>query len=232
MIKPSAIVIAAISTVWMGVFTALAAQDNPKPDVSPAVREAAQKPSSRRPAPPATSTPPSPAVPRPSEPPRTAVPRPPASPHQEAGPQSRPSIRHYYPLFDFDFVYRFPYGLYPYSRFGYPYPYPYPYPYTYPYPPSEYPFSGSDSDEPAVFGEVRIDIPQKEATVFADGYFVGVVEDFDGPIEHLKLAPGPHHIEIRAARYQTLAFDVFVQAGRTITYRTPLELAGNQDERP
>lgn len=122
----------------------------------------------------------------------------------------------YWPLFDFDFVYRFPYGVYPYQRYGYPYP-----PYYYPVPTPGYE-SGVEVD---AGGSVRIDIPQKDATLYVDGFYVGVVEDFDGETEQLNLAPGPHHLEIRAPGYQTATFDVNIQSGKTITYRTALQPA-------
>ena len=56
--------------------------------------------------------------------------------------------------------------------------------------------------------------------MFADGYYVGVVDDFDGPFQHLNLTAGPHRIEIRVADDpQPIAFDVNVPPGQTITLR-------------
>jgi hypothetical protein len=59
--------------------------------------------------------------------------------------------------------------------------------------------------------------------VFVDGYYMGIVDDFDGPTEHLNLTAGPHQIEIRAAGSEPIAFNVNVQPGRTITYRAPIQ---------
>ena len=39
----------------------------------------------------------------------------------------------------------------------------------------------------------------------------------------LALTPGPHHVELRATGYQTLTFDVNIEAGKTITYRLPMQ---------
>jgi hypothetical protein len=72
------------------------------------------------------------------------------------------------------------------------------------------------------YGGVRIDLPEREAEVFVDGYYAGSVDDFDGTFQELKLEPGPHRIEIKAEGYEPVAFDVDVQVGRTITYRTRL----------
>jgi hypothetical protein len=73
-----------------------------------------------------------------------------------------------------------------------------------------------------LYGGLRITDAPREAQVFADGYFVGIVDDFDGVFQHLNLEAGPHHIEIRlpgAYDDGSVAFDVAVQPGRTITYR-------------
>jgi len=103
----------------------------------------------------------------------------------------------------------YPYGF-PY--YGYPY-YAYPYPYAYGYPPASY-----VSMQPGVaYGGVRIEGAPKDAQVFADGYYVGLVEDFDGPVRHLNLEAGAHRIEIRPAGAQPVAFDVNVQPGQTIS---------------
>ena len=61
----------------------------------------------------------------------------------------------------------------------------------------------------------------RDAQVFADGYYVGIVNDFDGIFQHLNLEAGPHHIEIQfAGGYEApLAFDLYIEPGRTTTYR-------------
>jgi hypothetical protein len=80
-------------------------------------------------------------------------------------PQVYPTyIYPYWPLFDLDFYYQFPYGTYPY--YGYPYP-----PYYYPVPTPGY----ETEVEAEAVGGVRIDIPQKDATVYVDGFYVGRV---------------------------------------------------------
>ena len=67
---------------------------------------------------------------------------------------------------------------------------------------------------------MRITGAPRDAQVFADGYYVGIVDDFDGVFQHMNLEAGPHHIEIEIPGYDDpLAFDIVVQSGRTITYR-------------
>jgi hypothetical protein len=104
------------------------------------------------------------------------------------------------------------------GAFGYPYyPYAYPYPYYYPYayPGYGYPLGYVGG----AYGGVRIDGAPEDAQVFADGYYVGVVDDFDGRFQHLNLTAGPHRIEIRMAGRQPIAFEVNVQPGETIRLR-------------
>jgi hypothetical protein len=58
--------------------------------------------------------------------------------------------------------------------------------------------------------------------VFVDGYYAGVVDEFDGHFQHLNLIPGPHHLEISAPGYQPLVIDVAIQPHHKIDYRGAL----------
>ena len=69
------------------------------------------------------------------------------------------------------------------------------------------------------YGGVRITGAPRDAQVFADGYFVGLVNDFDGIFQHVNLEAGPHHLEIRWGGYEPVAFDVYVRPGETTTFR-------------
>ncbi|MEO5822514.1 MAG: hypothetical protein ABIT71_18550 [Vicinamibacteraceae bacterium] len=69
------------------------------------------------------------------------------------------------------------------------------------------------------YGGVRITEAPRDAQVFADGYYVGIVDDFDGVFQHVNLEPGQHRIEVRTAEVEPISFDVYVQPGRTITLR-------------
>jgi len=68
------------------------------------------------------------------------------------------------------------------------------------------------------YGGVRITGAPRDAQVFADGYYVGIVNDFDGVFQHLNLEAGPHHIEVALDGYQSIAFDVYVRPGETTTF--------------
>jgi len=138
--------------------------------------------------------------------------------------------RYYYPYrpgITVGFYAGFGFG-YPYYYGAYPYPYPYYGAYGYPYPYGGYPYAASGYGPPApqnyvsaqpgvAYGGVRIEGAPKDAQVFADGNYVGVVEDFDGPVRHLNLPAGSHQIEIRPNGSQPIAFDVNVQGGQTMS---------------
>lgn len=69
------------------------------------------------------------------------------------------------------------------------------------------------------YGGLRIADAPRYARVFADGYYVGLVNDFDGIFQHLNLEAGPHRIEIQDDGYGAIAFDVYIRPGETLTYR-------------
>ncbi len=72
------------------------------------------------------------------------------------------------------------------------------------------------------YGGLRITDAPREAQVFADGYYVGIVDDFDGVFQHANLEAGTHRIEVQAPGYESVAFDVMVQPGRTMTLRADM----------
>jgi hypothetical protein len=69
------------------------------------------------------------------------------------------------------------------------------------------------------YGGLRITGAPRDAQVFADGYYVGIVNDFDGVFQHMNLEAGPHRIEIAGYGFEPITFDVIIQPGRTITFR-------------
>jgi hypothetical protein len=100
----------------------------------------------------------------------------------------------------------FGWGYYGYDPFWYGYGYGYPY--VVP--------SG------AVTGGLRLEVAPKTAEVFVDGYYAGVVDDFDGHFRHLNLTPGAHQIEVRAPGFQPLTFNTYIQADHTTDYKATM----------
>ena len=72
-------------------------------------------------------------------------------------------------------------------------------------------------------GSLRLKIKPREAEVYVDGYYVGLVDDFDGIFQRLHLDSGPHRIEVRAAGYESLTFEVRITPEHTTTYQGELK---------
>ena len=113
------------------------------------------------------------------------------------------SRRYYYDAFD-----PFYYGYYGYSPFYYSG--------TYGYAPYYYRGRYNDS------GSLRVIVDPPQTRVYVDGYYAGVVDEFDGHFQHMDLSPRPHRVEIRAPGYQPLVFDVVIQPHHKIDYRGTL----------
>jgi hypothetical protein len=122
--------------------------------------------------------------------------------------------RYYYPYgygaFGLGYFYYNPYRWYPgyatpgYSSYGY--------------------YDGYDRRAFSSFdiGELRLDVSPRDAQVYVDGYYAGVVDDYDGAFQALKLESGAYRIEIRGPGYETLAFDVRITPGQKIRYQGDL----------
>jgi hypothetical protein len=72
-------------------------------------------------------------------------------------------------------------------------------------------------------GSLKLKIKPREAEVYVDGYFVGVVDDFDGIFQRLHIETGPHRVEVRAPGYETLVIEVRITADDTTTYHGELK---------
>jgi hypothetical protein len=68
------------------------------------------------------------------------------------------------------------------------------------------------------YGAVRIVDAPRDAQVLVDGFYAGVVDDYDGVFQHLNLEAGAHRIEIMAPGGPPISFDVRVRPGETVTY--------------
>jgi hypothetical protein len=73
-----------------------------------------------------------------------------------------------------------------------------------------------------VTGRLRLQVKPRDAEVYIDGYYAGVVDDFDGRFQGANLEAGGYAIEVRAPGFEPLQFDIRVTPGRTTTYRGEL----------
>jgi hypothetical protein len=80
-----------------------------------------------------------------------------------------------------------------------------------------------------ITGGLRIEVQPKNAQVLVDGYFAGVVDDFNGRFQHLNLTPGGHNIELHADGFQPLTFSTYIQPDHTTTYKGSMVPASESD---
>jgi len=121
----------------------------------------------------------------------------------------------YYGSFYDPYVFYDPYSPWyrSYGNYGYG-PYGYPSYGAYGYPSSYTAFAD---------GDLRLKVKPRDAQVFVDGYYVGLVDDFDGVFQRLHLPSGPHRIEVRAPGWQSLTFEVQIRFDETTTYEGNLQ---------
>jgi hypothetical protein len=99
--------------------------------------------------------------------------------------------------------------------------YPYPYPYRY------YAIDNLRS-------AVRVEVSPKDAQVYVDGYYAGIVDDFDGTFQRLRATPGQHEIVVRRDGFHSLRENVYLTPDSTHHIKERLEPlpAGAPNEPP
>jgi hypothetical protein len=63
---------------------------------------------------------------------------------------------------------------------------------------------------------IRLLVEPRETEVYVDGYYAGVVDDFDGIFQRLHVTPGPHDLTLRLPGLQTWSIEVYATPDRTI----------------
>jgi hypothetical protein len=59
--------------------------------------------------------------------------------------------------------------------------------------------------------------------VYVDGFYAGVVDDFDGVFQRLPLTPGGHEVVLYLDRYRTVRHHVYLSPGSSVHLRDVLE---------
>jgi PEGA domain len=103
-------------------------------------------------------------------------------------------------------------------------------PYQYPYPPYGFRYSGLDN----MTASVRLQVAPRDAQVFVDGYAAGIVDDFDGVLQRLRLRPGGHEITVFLEGYETVREALYLAPGadRKLTFTLNRLREGEQSEPP
>ena len=108
-----------------------------------------------------------------------------------------------------------PYHYGYYDPFWYPFYGPYAYgAWRYPY----YRYGGYGASS-----AVRLQVTPSETEVYVDGYYVGLVDSFDGFFQRLRLPPGDHEIELYLDGHESIQRTLYLAPGET--YRVRHEMA-------
>jgi len=87
---------------------------------------------------------------------------------------------------------------------------------VYPYPP--YGYAGVRPD-----ASVRLEVTPRDAEVYVDGYYAGIVDDFDGVFQRLRVEPGQHDITIYHDGYRAVHQRVYLTRDRTFKIKQRME---------
>jgi len=93
------------------------------------------------------------------------------------------------------------------------------------YPPPAY---GYAIDE----GTARLQVTPRETEVYVDGYRVGIVDDFDGMSQRLRLPPGDHVIELYLDGHRMVTQNVMFTRGQTLRIRHTMEALAPGESQP
>jgi hypothetical protein len=72
-------------------------------------------------------------------------------------------------------------------------------------------------------GEVRVLATPKQAEVFVDGFYAGVVDDFDGTFQRLHITPGGHAITLHLEGYRTVTENIYARPDQTVKLQLAMD---------
>jgi hypothetical protein len=107
-----------------------------------------------------------------------------------------------------------------------------------PFYPGWYPFYAQYPRGPYYYGygggwaSARLEVRPRDAQVYLDGYFVGVVDQFDGVFQRLDLPPGEHDLEVYLKGFRPYRQRTLFRPGESYHFKAILEPlpAGTADE--
>jgi hypothetical protein len=71
--------------------------------------------------------------------------------------------------------------------------------------------------------DVKMAVTPKQAEVFVDGYYAGVVGDFNGVFSRLRTSPGGHVVTLHLDGYRTVSRNIYVRPGSTFTMHDSMD---------
>jgi PEGA domain-containing protein len=73
---------------------------------------------------------------------------------------------------------------------------------------------------------VKLEVKPNQAEVYVDGYYAGVVDDFDGTFQRLHVPPGQHELELYLDGYRPAKQQIHLTADKTVKVKYTLEKLG------
>ena len=70
---------------------------------------------------------------------------------------------------------------------------------------------------------IRLEVSPKEAEVYVDGYYAGIVDDFDGVFQRLRLPPGEHQLTLYHEGMRTVHQTMYLTVGSTFKVKYKME---------
>ncbi len=82
---------------------------------------------------------------------------------------------------------------------------------------------------------MRLQVSPRDTEVFVDGYYAGIVDNFDGIFQRLRLGSGEHDLTLYLAGYVTVTQRILLQPGGTFRVKhtmVPLRPGETAEPRP
>jgi hypothetical protein len=86
------------------------------------------------------------------------------------------------------------------------------------WPPANYPLRFAHGDR----AQIRVQVSPDSAAVYVDGFYAGVVDDFDGFFQALPVLPGGHTIALYLDGYKTVNRGIYLPPGSTFRLKEEL----------
>jgi hypothetical protein len=86
-----------------------------------------------------------------------------------------------------------------------------------------------------VDSSLRLEVKPKNAEVYVDGYYAGLVDDYDGTFQRLRVAPGQHEVVLYLDGYRTVRQRLYLEPNATFKVKytmVPLPAGEQQETRP
>jgi hypothetical protein len=93
-------------------------------------------------------------------------------------------------------------------------------------------YDGGAVDYSYAQASVRPKVKPKQTEVYVDGYYAGIVDDFDGMFQRLYMPPGQHEIVLRLDGYQTHRQTLHVNSGSTVKLHHDMKPLGPGEKTP